>query len=149
MTNAKIDSYDYQRYSILIVDEEPTIRNYFHRLFCQKFQVLTASSSGQARVLLESATPEVAVVMTRQAKADEEFLGTLADSYPDEVRILSVSYPEIDVIIGMVNHAGTFRYVISPWDVPQLEVTLRRAIEFYTVKRERDALLSAKMQAVG
>ncbi|MEY4245196.1 MAG: hypothetical protein RLZZ245_2781, partial [Verrucomicrobiota bacterium] len=45
--------------------------------------------------------------------------------------------------------AGTFRDVISPWDVPQLEVTLRRAIEFYTVKRERDALLTAKMQAAG
>lgn len=149
MTNPKIDFYDYHRYSILIVDEEPTIRNYFYRLFCQKFEVLTASSSGQALTLLQSAKPEVAVVMTRQAKADEDFLGTLADCYPDVVRILSVSYPEIDVIIGLVNHAGTFRYVISPWDVPQLEVTLRRAIEFYTVKRERDALLTAKMQATG
>jgi hypothetical protein len=37
----------------------------------------------------------------------------------------------------------------KPWDVPQLEVTLRRAMEFYTVKRERDALLGAKMQAMG
>jgi hypothetical protein len=39
--------------------------------------------------------------------------------------------------------------VITPWDVPQLEVTLRRAIEFFTVKRERDELLSARMQAAG
>ncbi len=37
----------------------------------------------------------------------------------------------------------------KPWDIPQLEVTLRRAMEFFTVKRERDALLGAKMQAMG
>jgi DNA-binding NtrC family response regulator len=131
------------------VDDEPTVRNYFNRLFCQKFQVLTASSSEQALELLQRGTPEIAVMITRQAIADPEFLAEVVDGYPDLVRILSVSYPEIDMIIGMVNQEGTFRYVITPWDVPQLEVTLRRAIEFFTVKRERDELLSARMQAAG
>ena len=45
--------------------------------------------------------------------------------------------------------AGANDFLTKPWDIPQLEVTLRRAMEFFTVRRERDALLGAKMQAMG
>ena len=69
--------------------------------------------------------------------------------YPDIIKILSTAYSDIDAAIGSVNQGGIFRYMTKPWDIPQLEVTLRRAMEFFTVKRERDALLGAKMQAMG
>jgi hypothetical protein len=77
------------------------------------------------------------------------FLSKIAIDYPDIIKILSTAYSDIDAAIGSVNHGGIFRYMTKPWDIPQLEVTLRRAMEFFTVRRERDALLGAKMQAMG
>jgi len=65
------------------------------------------------------------------------------------IKILSTAFSDIDAAIGSVNDGGIFRYITKPWDIPQLEVTLRRAMEFFSVKRERDALLGAKMQAMG
>jgi hypothetical protein len=73
----------------------------------------------------------------------------IAGDYPDIIKILSTAYSDIDAAIGSANEGGIFRYMTKPWDIPQLEVTLRRAMEFFTVKRERDALLGAKMQAMG
>jgi hypothetical protein len=77
------------------------------------------------------------------------FLSKIAGDHPDVIKILSTAYSDIDAAIGSVNQGEIFRYVTKPWDIPQLEVTLRRAMEFFIVKRERDALLSAKMQAMG
>ena len=77
------------------------------------------------------------------------FLSKIAGDYPDIIKILSTAYSDIDAAIGSVNESGIFRHMTKPWDIPQLEVTLRRAMEFFTVKRERDALLGAKMQAMG
>jgi CheY-like chemotaxis protein len=77
------------------------------------------------------------------------FLSKISGDYPDIIKILSTAYADIDAAIGSVNQGGIFRYITKPWDIPQLEVTLRRSMEFFTVKRERDALLGAKMQAMG
>jgi signal transduction histidine kinase len=38
--------------------------------------------------------------------------------------------------------------VTKPWDIPQLEVTLQRALEFYMVQQERDFLLKEKLSAL-
>jgi FixJ family two-component response regulator len=95
---------------------------------------------------------EIGIIVTDQRMPNETgvgFLSKIADDYPDIIKILSTAYSDIDAAIGSVNQGGIFRYITKPWDIPQLEVTLRRAMEFFTVKRERDALLGAKMQAMG
>ncbi len=147
-----IDSYDYQRYAILFVDDEATTRKYFRRLFGEKFRILEAEDGVQALTVFKQHADEIGVIVTDQRMPNETgvgFLSKIADKYPDIIKILSTAYSDIDAAIGSVNQGGIFRYMTKPWDIPQLEVTLRRAMEFFTVKRERDALLGAKMQAMG
>jgi len=147
-----IDSYDYQRYAILFVDDEANTRKYFRRLFGEKFRILEAEDGVQALEIFRQHAEEIGIIVTDQRMPNETgvgFLSKIAAQYPDIIKILSTAYSDIDAAIGSVNHGGIFRYMTKPWDVPQLEVTLRRAMEFYTVKRERDALLGAKMQAMG
>jgi CheY-like chemotaxis protein len=148
----EIDNYDYQRYAILFVDDEANTRKYFRRLFAEKFRILEAEDGVEAlKVFLQHAN-EIAIVVTDQRMPNETgvgFLSKIAGDYPDVIKILSTAYSDIDAAIGSVNEGGIFRYITKPWDIPQLEVTLRRAMEFFTVKRERDALLGAKMQAMG
>lgn len=148
----EIDSYDYQRYAILFVDDEATTRKYFRRLFGEKFRILEAEDGVEALAVFRQHADEIGIIVTDQRMPNETgvgFLSKIAAKYPDIIKILSTAYSDIDAAIGSVNDAGIFRYMTKPWDIPQLEVTLRRAMEFFTVKRERDALLGAKMQAMG
>ena len=148
----EIDAYDYQRYAILFVDDEANTRKYFRRLFGEKFRILEAEDGVQALSVFRQHANEIGIIVTDQRMPNETgvgFLSKIADQYPDIIKILSTAYSDIDAAIGSVNQGGIFRYMTKPWDIPQLEVTLRRAMEFFTVKRERDALLGAKMQAMG
>jgi len=150
--STEIDDYDYQRYAILFVDDEANTRKYFRRLFGEKFRILEAEDGVQALSVFREHANEIGIIVTDQRMPNETgvgFLSKIADDYPDIIKILSTAYSDIDAAIGSVNQGGIFRYITKPWDIPQLEVTLRRAMEFFTVKRERDALLGAKMQAMG
>ncbi|GAA5118067.1 response regulator [Luteolibacter yonseiensis] len=148
----EIDAYDYQRYAILFVDDEANTRKYFRRLFGEKFRILEAEDGVEALTVFRQHANDIGIIVTDQRMPNETgvgFLSKIADQYPDIIKILSTAYSDIDAAIGSVNQGGIFRYMTKPWDIPQLEVTLRRAMEFFTVKRERDALLGAKMQAMG
>ncbi len=150
--STEIDAYDYQRYAILFVDDEATTRKFFRRLFGEKFRILEAEDGVEALAVFRQHADEIGIIVTDQRMPRETgvgFLSKIADQYPDIIKILSTAYSDIDAAIGSVNQGGIFRYITKPWDIPQLEVTLRRAMEFFTVKRERDALLGAKMQAMG
>lgn len=151
MSNNAAD-YDYKRYAILFVDDEATTRKYFRRLFGEKFRILEAEDGVQALAVFREHAHEIGIIVTDQRMPNETgvgFLSKIAGDYPDIIKILSTAYSDIDAAIGSVNLGGIYRYMTKPWDIPQLEVTLRYAMEFFTVKRERDALLSAKMQAMG
>ena len=146
------EDYDYQRYAILFVDDEANTRKYFRRLFGEKFRILEAEDGLQAMTVFRQHANEIGIIVTDQRMPNETgvgFLSKIAGDYPDIIKILSTAYSDIDAAIGSVNQGGIFRYITKPWDIPQLEVTLRRSMEFFTVKRERDALLGAKMQAMG
>ena len=148
----KNDDYDYQRFAILFVDDEANTRKYFCRLFGEKFRILEASDGVEALKVFHDHASDIGIIVTDQRMPNETgvgFLSKIAEDYPDVIKILSTAYSDIDAAIGSVNEGGIFRYITKPWDIPQLEVTLRRAMEFFTVKRERDALLGAKLQAMG
>jgi len=150
--NQENEAYDYQRYAILFVDDEANTRKYFRRLFGEKFRILEAEDGVQALSVFRQHAGEIGIIVTDQRMPNETgvgFLSKIANDYPDIIKILSTAYADIDAAIGSVNEGGIFRYITKPWDIPQLEVTLRRSMEFFTVKRERDALLAAKMQAMG
>ena len=146
------DDYDYQRYAILFVDDEALIRKAFRRIFSGKFRILEAEDGVQALAVFRQHAHEIGIIVTDQRMPNETgvgFLTKIAGDYPDIIKILSTAYSDIDAAIGSVNQGGISRYISKPWDIPQLEATLRYAMEFFTVKRERDALLNAKMQAMG
>jgi hypothetical protein len=61
------------------------------------------------------------------------------------VRILSTAFADIDTAIDSVNKGGVYRYVTKPWDVGDFEVTLRRAMEYFLLQAERDALIQQRI----
>ena len=55
-------------------------------------------------------------------------------------KALTESNGDIEAAIDAVNKGGVYRYVTKPWDVADLEVTLKRAMEYFLLQRERERL---------
>lgn len=145
-------NYDYQRYAVLFVDDEDKTRKYFRRLYGETFRILEASDGVEALSVFRAHAAEIGIIVTDQRMPNETgvgFLSKIADHYPDVVKILSTAYSDLDAAIGSVNKGGIYRYITKPWEVSEFEVTLRRAMEFFIVKRDLNHLMGAKLQALG
>jgi two-component system, probable response regulator PhcQ len=142
---------DYQKCTILYVDDEEKSLEAFTRAFRNKFRILSATNASEGYQLLEQHRDEIALLMTDQRMPGEKgvhFLQRARRLHPRAIRILTTAYSDVDVAIEAVNSGAIYKYVTKPWDVPSLEATLKRACEFYIVQRERDLLLKKKLSAL-
>lgn len=143
--------YDYQKYAILYVDDEEMSLKYFTRAFRNKFRILSAANAQDGYRLLEQHRDEISLVMTDQRMPGEkgvQFLERARQLHPRAIRILTTAYSDLEVAIDAVNSGAIYKYTTKPWDVPQLEMTLKRALEFFMVQRDRDLLLKEKLSAL-
>jgi len=145
------DFYDYRKSAILYVDDEEMALKYFTRAFGKRFRILSAANAEEGYRLLEQHRNEIGLLMTDQRMPGEkgvQFLERARQLHPRAIRILTTAYSDLDVAIEAVNSGAIYKYVTKPWDIPQLEVTLQRALEFFIVQRERDLLLKEKLSVV-
>ncbi len=143
--------HDYKRFALLFVDDEEQARKYFRLAFEKDFFVLTATTVEEAWSLLEARRPEVGLLVTDQRmpnQAGTELLGRVRRSHPQIVRILTTAYADLDATIEAVNSGAIFKYIVKPWDVRELRVTLLRAMEYFMLRRERDLLLREKLSTL-
>ncbi len=143
--------YDYEKFAILYVDDEEMSLKYFTRAFRNKFRVLSAANAQDGYHLLEQNREEIALVMTDQRMPGEkgvQFLDRARRLHPKAIRILTTAYSDLEVAIEAVNSGAIYKYVTKPWDIPHLEMTLKRALEFFIVQRERDLLLREKLSTL-
>jgi len=145
------DQYDYKRFAILYVDDEEKSLKYFTRAFEDKFRILTAASAQAGLQLLEAHKDDIGVLMTDQRMPGEKGTWLLEKARalcPRIIRMLVTAYSDMDAAVAAVNTGAIYKYISKPWDPPQLEATLRRALEFFIVQRERDALLHERTTAL-
>jgi len=143
--------YDYKRFAVLYVDDEEMSLKYFTRAFRDQFRIFTAPNAQEGLKLLEAHKDKIGVLMTDQRMPGEKGIWLLEKARqlrPRMIRILATAYSDMDVAIAAVNTGAIYKYVTKPWDVPQLENTLKRGLEFFMVQRERDQLLKEKMSVL-
>ncbi len=137
--------------TILFVDDEEKTRKHFKRLFQRQFNILLAEDGIEAFKVFQESVTEIGVIVTDQRMPNEtgtEFLQKAALLKPGVIRILSTAYAEVDAAIDSVNKGGVYRYITKPWEVPDLEVTLTRAVELYQLQSERDELVRQKLTSL-
>jgi two-component system, probable response regulator PhcQ len=143
--------YDYKRFAVIYVDDEEQSLKGFTRAFQDQFRILTAVNALDGLKLLEAHKDEVGLLMTDQRMPGEKGVWLLEKTRqlrPRIVRVLATAYADMDAAIAAVNTGAIYKYVTKPWDVPQLENTIKRGLEFFMVQRERDQLLKEKMSVL-
>jgi two-component system, probable response regulator PhcQ len=143
--------YDYKKFALLFVDDEEQARKYFQMAFENDFRVVTAPGVDAAWSIVDAADPPVGVVITDQRMPDRtgtELLARVRRAHPEIVRLLATAYSDLGAAIDAVNDGAIFKYVVKPWDVRELRVTLRHAMEYFLLRRERDLLLREKLSSL-
>ncbi|MBA4148830.1 MAG: hybrid sensor histidine kinase/response regulator [Verrucomicrobia bacterium] len=143
--------YDYKKFAILYVDDEEKSLKYFTLALSDQFRIFTAPNAEEGFKLFEEHKDEIAVLMTDQRMPGEkgvQLLERVRHARPRIIRMLATAYSDIEAAISAVNTGSIYKYIHKPWDVPQLEVTLKRALEFYMVQMERDHLLHEKLSVL-
>jgi len=143
--------YDYKKFAVLYVDDEEKSLKYFARAFEDEFRILTAANAQDGFKLLEQHKDEIGLLMSDQRMPGEKGVQLLEKARqlrPRIVRILATAYSDMEAAIAAVNTGAIYKYVMKPWDPPQLEATLKRGLEFFIVQRERDELLTQKFSVL-
>jgi two-component system probable response regulator PhcQ len=145
------NSYDYKKFAVLYVDDEEMSLKSFARAFGDQFRIFTAPNAQDGLKLFEKHKDEIGILITDQRMPGEKgvwLLERVRQVSPRIVRILATAYSDMDAAISAVNTGAIYKYVTKPWDPPQLQQTLTRAMEFFIIQRERDQLLHEKMSVL-
>jgi len=143
--------YDYKKFAILYVDDEEKSLKYFQRAFGNKFRVFVATNAKDGYQIFEEHQDEIGILLTDQRMPGErgvQLLEKVRALRSNVIRILVTAYSDFDAAIDAVNTGAIYKYISKPWDVADLEITLRRAMEFFLVHNERDRLMRQKFTAL-
>ena len=143
--------YDYKLYSILYVDDEAMSLKYFKANFEDRFRIMTAPGASEAFRLFELHKDDIGILIADQrmpSMTGVELLEKVRQQRPKMIRMLATAYTDLDAAIAAVNTGAIYKYISKPWDIPELEISLMRAMEFFIIQGERDALLREKISAL-
>jgi two-component system probable response regulator PhcQ len=143
--------YDYKKFVVLYVDDEEKSLKYFTRSFEDRFRIMTASNAADGYEILTKNADDIGILITDQRMPGEKGVQLLEKARqlrPRIIRILATAYSDLDAAIDAVNTGAIYKYITKPWDIPYMEMTLRRGLEFFIVQQERDGLLKEKIGAL-
>jgi sigma-B regulation protein RsbU (phosphoserine phosphatase) len=117
--------------TILVVDDEPANLQKLRRTFVNRYHVLAAGSATEALQMVHE-HPGIAVIIADQRMPDMtgvELLRRTLEIQPEAIRIILTGYTDVDALIQAINDCRVFRYLVKPWDPPDLLLTVERALE--------------------
>lgn len=128
--------------AVLLVDDEPRVLDALEALLALDYRVLRAERPDEAlRVLREA---DVAVILSDQrmpGMTGTDMLAASREIAPDAVRILLTAFTDADALMASINTAHIYQFLLKPWDPKELTRTVARAVERWSLTRERERLL--------
>jgi response regulator RpfG family c-di-GMP phosphodiesterase len=121
----------------LYVDDEENNLLAFKASFRRYFNIFTAISAKDAKVILSE--HEIQVLITDQRMPEvlgTELLEQAVIDYPDQIRILLTGFSDIDALKDAINKGQIYRYLEKPWNDEALKKTIQDAFQIYALKKK-------------
>lgn len=114
--------------AILIVDDDPNIREVLYDLFSPEHTCETADSAEQALTLLEARTCDIAIVdISLPGMSGLELLGHIRQRWP-ETHVIIITGIDYHQYIGDLIKMGASDYLVKPFQLQDAEAKVARAI---------------------
>ena len=117
--------------TLLIVDDEPDSLEPMRLILEGHYRILTATNGDKALALLESERVEMIIADQRMpGMSGVELLTRIRETHPGIVRLILTAYTDFDAMITAINEGQVYRYIIKPWDVNDMRLTIQQALEW-------------------
>lgn len=127
--------------NILYVDDEQNNLVSFKATFRLKYNIHTAISGEEAIKILKNNPIEIIITDQRMPNmTGVEFLESILEEHPEPIRILLTGYADLNAVIDSVNKGKIFHYLTKPWNEEELDMTIKRAFEVYSLRKEEKVL---------
>jgi DNA-binding NtrC family response regulator len=139
--------------SILVVDDEIAAqRALIQALKREKYHVEGAASATEALRKLTEKNYELVITDIRMERMDGmELMRQIRSRWPDTLVIVMTAFASIDTAIRSI-HEGAYDYLSKPYEVDDLRLTVRRALEQSRLVKEnlelRQSIVEEKDQGV-
>ena len=136
---------------ILFVDDEEAWRLIFERNLKGIFNVKTVKNADEGWMFLRKHSNDVAIVISDQrmpGRPGIELLKQARAYFPKVVRILTTGFADPTTAIHATNQGAVYHYISKPWNEEELISILKRAMEFYMIRQERDNLMERKLSSI-
>ncbi len=130
------------RATLLFVDDEQDVLEILSKMFERRFNVMTAACAQDALAVLRS--QHVDLLVTDQKMPEMTGIQLVAAARAEGIdvpAVLLTAYTDPDDLIAAINQGQVYRYITKPWDVNDLLITVKNAVEYGQLRREKDRLL--------
>lgn len=137
--------------AILFVDDEPSSRKWFARVFSDEFLVVTAAGVTEALGVLAERGQEFAVLVTDYRMPERDgmkLLRAVQRDFRHLVRLLVTAYAEKEVAIAAVNQGRVLRILEKPLDEANTREALREAATLHRSQAMERALNEGRVAAL-
>jgi response regulator RpfG family c-di-GMP phosphodiesterase len=126
-------------YPVLYVDDEPANLLTFRFSLEHEFRILTAGSGEEALEIL--AAEPVAVLLAdhrMEGISGTELCARARTTQPRAIRMIVTAYGDLSVAMEAINQAQVERFIVKPWDAPEMIAILHKAIETFQQQSQAD-----------
>jgi len=128
------------RYSIVIVDDEKTIRDGIMMAFDGVYQVRVFATAEQAFDAMQTELPDLVILdIGLPGMSGIDALKKIRADYPHVLVIMVTAFDDIDTVITALR-AGAYDYVVKPLHMDSLEITIQNGLDTIRLRKEVQAL---------
>ncbi|MGE5575784.1 MAG: sigma-54-dependent transcriptional regulator [Syntrophothermus sp.] len=125
---------------VLVVDDEPHMAWLFEQSFTGSFTIRAASSRDEALAAMKRFAVELVMLDLQIPGSDGlSILKEIRSRFPGLPVIMMTAYATIKTAVEAIK-AGAYDYVLKPFDLEEIRLTMQKALEFAGLKREVEAL---------
>ncbi len=116
---------------LLIIDDEPQIRNVLHEFLSSSYQCVAVSSAEEALALLATKRFDLIISdITMERMSGLEMVPYILNLAPQTVIIMISGQQTIEYAIEAMR-AGAFDYLTKPFDLRHVDAAVRRALDYH------------------
>ncbi len=143
---AKDKTKRFEKYTILVVDDEENNLQLLQEVFDGDYEVITAHDGMEALDLVQhhNDREQIRVIISDQrmpAMNGVDFLEQTIPLLPNTKRIILTGFTDVDDIIDAINKGQIYQYIVKPFINEDLRLTVQRALEAYQLEVQNLVLI--------
>jgi len=122
--------------TILVVDDDKSIRYSLTRMFEGPYAVLTAQNGEDALARVRDSSPDLVIMDIKMpGRTGIEILKEIKSIDPKSLVILMTAYGTTETAIEAMKH-GAFDYIIKPFSIPRMKEMVEKAISLRRLMKQ-------------